>query len=90
MFPNLEKPFSDLNSCFVHENDLYRISISKNGQLRQCKTKLDLLAYLYPVVQPTLEPLDAEVKLFDEAAFVNMNLPTHSKTYGKYCDRKLT
>ena len=34
----------DLNSFFAHKKHRYLISISKYGQLRQCKTKLDLLA----------------------------------------------
>ena len=35
-----------LNSIFAHENHLYRISIFRNRQSRQCKTKLHLLACL--------------------------------------------
>ena len=77
-----------LNSFF--ENHLYPISISKNGQLEQCKTKLDLLAGFYAVVEPSIEPLDDDVKLVDGAVFVNMNLPRCSKIYGEYCDAEFT
>ena len=50
---------------------------------------MDLLACLCPVLKPSLEPLDVDVQLFGGAAFVNMNLPRRSKTYGKYCDVEL-
>ena len=48
------------------------------------------MACLYAVVEPLLNPPDVEVKLVGEAAFVNMNLPGHSKTYGKYFDAELS
>ena len=45
---------------------------------------------LYAVVEPLLRPPDVDVKLFDEAAFFNMNPQRHSKTYKEYCDAELT
>ena len=50
---------------------------------------MDLLACLYAVVEPSLEPLDLDVKLVDGAAFVDMNLPRRTKTYGEYCEAEL-
>ena len=78
------------NSFFGPEDHLYPISISEYGQLQQCKTKSDLLASLYLAFEPSLEPPDVDVKLVDGAAFVSMNPPSHSKTYGEYCDAELT
>ena len=81
LFLNIEKLFN-LNSFFAHENHLYPIFISKNGHLWQCKTKLDLLACLYTVVEPLSKLPDVKVKLVDETGYVNMNLPRHSKYTG--------
>ena len=64
---------------FCSRKHLYPISISKNGHLWHCKTKLDLLACLYTVVEPLSKLPDVKVKLVDETGYVNMNLPRHSK-----------
>ena len=84
------KAFFNLNSFFAPKNHLYPISISKNEQIQQWKTKLDLLACLYAIVESSLETPDVDVKLVDWAAFVNINLPGHSKTHREYCDAELT
>lgn len=79
----------ELSSFLAHENHLYPISFSKYGQLQQCKINWEILVYLHAVA-PSLEPPGVDVRLFDGAAFVNMNPPRHFKTYGEYCDVELT
>ena len=49
-----------------------------------------MLACLYAVVEPSLEPPDVDIKLVDRAVIVNINPKRHSKTYGEYCDVELT
>ena len=70
----------NLKGFFAHKNHLYPIFIPEYGLLGEYKTKLDLLACLYAVVEPSLKPPDADIKLVYGAAFVNMNPPWHSKT----------
>ena len=79
----------DLDSFFSHENHSYPIAISEYGKLRKCSAKSDFLKCLDNLVEVYYESPNVDVKIVDGAAFVNMNPPRSSNTFGEYCDNEL-
>eukprot|EP00794_Sanderia_malayensis_P004251 gene4251-4816_t len=79
----------DLDNFFAHENHSYPVSLSEYGRLRKCTAKSDFLKCLEDLEDARLEPVDVEAKIVDAAAFVNINAPKLSQTYGEYCSVEL-
>ena len=79
----------DLENFYMHENHLYPPSISEYGKFQKCLTKSNFLVCLNGLAQSIYDPPNIEMKVIDGAAFVNMNPPTTSNTYGQYCDMQL-
>ena len=71
---------------FSHENHAYPVSISEYGKLRKCAAKSDFLRCLEDLVAPCHEPPNVDMMIIDGAAFVNINQPKVSKTFGEYCN----
>ena len=51
--------------------------------------KADFLKCLEIVCEPLFEAPNVSAKIIDGAAFVNMNAPKQSKTYGEYCQKEI-
>ena len=76
----------DLGNFFSHENHAYPVSISEYGKLRKCSAKSDFLKCLEDLAEPCYEHPSVDMMVIDGAAFVNINQPKSSKTFGEYCD----
>ena len=57
--------------------------------MRKCSAKSDFLQCLNDTVKPSLSPPNVEVKIMDRAAFVNVNNPKTSETFGQYCSEEV-
>ena len=79
----------NLENFFTHENHEYPISISEYGKLRKCTAKSDFLKCLDELSESSYERPIVEAKIIDGAAFINMNAPKSSETYGEYCNIEL-
>lgn len=80
----------DLQNFFAHENHCYPVSLSEYGKLRKCTSKADFLKCLEEIQSSSLEPPEVETKIIDGAAFVNINAPKTSQTFGDYCDIEIS
>ena len=79
----------NLDDFFLHENHSYPISISEYGKLRKCNEKSAFLKCLEDIKQPQFDSPVVDGCVIDGAAFVHMNPPVVSQTYGQYCDEEL-
>ena len=79
----------DLDNFFAHNNHAFPVSISEYGKLRKATSKSDFLQCMESLVDVTHDAPDVSMKVIDGAAFVNMNRPKSSTTYGKYCEDEL-
>ena len=76
----------DLDNFFACDNHAFSVSISEYGKLRKATSKSDFLQCMESLVDVTYDAPDVSMKVIDGAAFVNMNRPKSSTTYGKYCE----
>ena len=72
----------DPDNFFASENDAYHVSLPQYKKLRKCSGKPDFLQHLNDIVKPSLSPPNVEIKLTNAAAFVNINKPKISETFG--------
>ena len=72
----------DPDNFFAHEDDACPVSLSQYKKLRKCSAKPDFLQRLNDIVKPSLSPPNVGVKLKNAAAFVNINKPKISETFG--------
>ena len=70
------------DNFFASENDAYPVSLPQYKKLRKCSAKPDFLQHLNEIVKPSLSPPNVEIKLTNAAAFVNINKPKISETFG--------
>ena len=71
---------------FSHENYYFPISISEYGKLRKASSKSDFIQCLESKIELKYDA--PEVKVIDGTAFVNMNRPMLSNTYGNFCKKE--
>ena len=67
----------------------YPVSLSEYGRRRKCTAKSDFLKCLEDLADSSFEPTEVNTKVVDGAAFVNMNQPKTSKTFGDYCSHEM-
>ena len=79
----------DLDNFFSHENHAFPVAISEYGKLRKATSKSDFLECLESLIEVTHEAPVVSMKIIDGAAFVNMNRPMTSSTFGTYCQNEL-
>ena len=79
----------DLDNFFSHENHSFPVSISEYGKLRKCASKSHVLHCIESVAEAKYNAPVVSMKVVDGAAFVNMNPPKLSSTYGDYCEMEL-
>ena len=79
----------DLDNFFTHANHAYPVSLSEYGKLRKCFAKSDFLQCSNDIVKPSLSPPNVEVKIIVSAAFLNINKPKKSETFGQYCSEEI-
>ena len=79
----------DLDNFFSHENHAFPIAISEYGKLRKATSKSDFLECLESLIEVTHDAPEVSMKVIDGAAFVNMNRPKSSSTFGIYCQDEL-
>ena len=74
----------NLDDFFSHMNHEYPPSISEYGKIRKPTSKSDFLSCLPKDVITFERPL-VDAYVIDGPAFVHMNTPKMSSTYGEYC-----
>ena len=79
----------DLDNFFSHENHSFPISLSEYGKLRKATSKSDFIQCLETNVEVKYDAPEVSMKVIDGAAFVNMNRPMTSDTYGNFCKNEL-
>ncbi len=79
----------DLDNFFAHENHTFPVSISEYGKLRKCTSKSHFLQCVESMVEVKYDEPEVLMKMIDGAAFVHMNPPKSSSTYGNYCQVEL-
>ena len=57
--------------------------------MQKCLSKLDFLVCINGLAECLYDPPNVEMKVNDDAVFVNMNSPRTSDTYHKHCDMEL-
>ena len=80
---------SDLDNFFSHENHAFPVAISEYGKLRKATSKSDFLECFESLIEVTHDSPEVSMKVVDGAAFVNMNRPKSSSTFGAYCQDEL-
>ena len=76
----------DLDNFFAHEN---HVSTSEYRKLGKATSKSDFFQCIESLVDVIYDAPDVSMKVIHRAAFVNMNRPKSSTTYGKYCEDEL-
>lgn len=78
-----------MDNFLVHENPCYPVSLSEYGRPRKHTAKSDFLTCQVELDSSSSEPPEVEAKIIDGAAFININTPKTSRTFGEYCSVKV-